>query len=85
MKNPPVFGSKKATFAAVGAAAVSLIMTILPLIFPAVPAEVWSRLAELLTAIVAVYLAGQSAVDVMGKYKTIDGQSQLDIAPENND
>ena len=84
MTNPPVFGSKKASLAVIGAALVSLVMTVLPLLFPTVPAEVWAKLATLLTAIVTVYLAGQSAVDVVGKYKTIDGQSQLDIAPEDD-
>lgn len=81
--NPPVFGSKKASMAALGAALITFIMTVLPVVFPDVSPDIWKELSALLTQILSFYLVGQSIADVAAsKYQSLDGQSQLDIAPE---
>ena len=73
---PIIFKSKKATMAVV-AAVVTFLLTILPVFFPDLPADVLAQAGDVVLKIAALYLGAQGLVDVATVLK---GQSQIEPA-----
>ena len=86
MNNHLVFGSRKATVATVGAAFVTFIMTVLPVLFPDIAPEIWAETSALLTQIISLYLISQGAVDLATNWgepnQMMDDTAVIDIAPD---
>jgi hypothetical protein len=63
MKQPPIFGSKKATLAVISAA-LTMLLTVLPIFFPNVDPSIFQDAADFILKIVTVYLPSQAVIDV---------------------
>lgn len=61
---PFVFESKKATLLIVVMALITFLQTVLPAVFPSVPAEVFASLTDFLTKLAMAYMGAQGVVDV---------------------
>ena len=63
MKNPMIFGSKKATMAVISAV-LTMLLSILPIFLPNIDPTLFQDAADFIMKIAAVYLGSQGAVDV---------------------
>lgn len=64
-----VFDSKKATVTIVGAV-LTMLVTVLPIFFPDIPAETFQQMADAILKIVVVYVGAQGLVDAATALKS---------------
>lgn len=63
MKQPPIFGSKKATITVISAI-LTMLLNVLPVFLPDVDPSIFQDAADFIMKIVMFYLPSQAAVDV---------------------